>query len=85
MQDHPDDLGGVDSPGEWLWSDVVRRRAIDVRLKVNNGATNTALLVVVSAARRHNAANDSSPRNPSSTMRIFSSAPYCFRVTRRMS
>src|SRR6186713_1610497 len=36
-------------------------------------------------SRRHNAAIDSSPRNPSSTMRIFSSAPYCLRVTRRMS
>jgi hypothetical protein len=28
---------------------------------------------------------DSSPRNPSSTIRIFSSAPYCLRVARRMS
>jgi uncharacterized membrane protein YeiH len=27
----------------------------------------------------------SSPRSPSSTMRIFSSAEYCFRVARRMS
>jgi hypothetical protein len=26
-----------------------------------------------------------SPRRPSSTMRIFSSAEYCFRVARRMS
>jgi hypothetical protein len=26
---------------------------------------------------------ESSPRRPSSTMRIFSSAPYCFRVARR--
>src|SRR3954454_12349261 len=36
-------------------------------------------------SRRHNAAIDSSPRRPSSTMRIFSSAPYCLRVARRMS
>src|ERR671911_2263186 len=36
-------------------------------------------------SRRHSAAIDSSPRRPSSTMRIFSSAPYCLRVTRRMS
>jgi len=28
---------------------------------------------------------DSSPRRPSSTMRIFSSAEYCLRVGRRMS
>src|SRR5678815_3015994 len=36
-------------------------------------------------SRRHSAAIDSSPRRPSSTMRIFSSAPYCLRVARRMS
>src|SRR3954462_8006414 len=36
-------------------------------------------------SRRHNAAIDSSPRRPSSTMRIFSSAPYCLRVARRIS
>src|SRR5690606_27504753 len=33
----------------------------------------------------HSAAIDSSPRKPSSTMRIFSSAEYCLRVARRMS
>src|SRR5690606_22093386 len=36
-------------------------------------------------SRRHSAAIDSSPRRPSSTMRIFSSAEYCLRVARRMS
>src|SRR5690606_3346015 len=36
-------------------------------------------------SRRQSAAIDSSPRSPSSTMRIFSSAPYCLRVARRMS
>src|SRR4051794_18775859 len=36
-------------------------------------------------SRRHNAAIDASPRRPSSPMRIFSSAPYCLRVARRMS
>lgn len=36
-------------------------------------------------SRRHSAEIVSSPRSPSRTMRIFSSAPYCLRVTRRMS
>ena len=36
-------------------------------------------------SRRHSSAIVSSPRNPSSTMRIFSSAEYCLRVARRMS
>jgi hypothetical protein len=34
---------------------------------------------------RQSSAMVSSPRNPSSTMRIFSSAEYCLRVARRMS
>ncbi len=36
-------------------------------------------------SRRHSSAMLSSPRKPSSTMRIFSSAPYCLRVLRLMS
>src|SRR3982751_2684655 len=36
-------------------------------------------------SRRHSSEMFSSPRNPSSTMRIFSSAPYCLRVARRIS
>ena len=36
-------------------------------------------------SRRHSSAMVSSPRRPSSTMRIFSSAEYCLRVARRMS
>ena len=36
-------------------------------------------------SRRHSAAMLSSPRSPSSTMRIFSSAEYCLRVRRHMS
>ena len=35
--------------------------------------------------RRHSSAILSSPRRPSSTILIFSSAPYCLRVARRMS
>ena len=38
-----------------------------------------------SPSRRHSSAMLSSPRRPSSTMRIFSSAEYCFRVARRIS
>src|SRR4051812_8585824 len=34
---------------------------------------------------RHSSATLCSPRSPSSTMRIFSSAEYCLRVARRMS
>src|ERR1700683_1700674 len=36
-------------------------------------------------SRRHSSAMLSSPRRPSNTMRIFSSAEYCLRVARRMS
>src|ERR1700722_11196950 len=36
-------------------------------------------------SRRHSSEMFSSPRSPSSTMRIFSSAEYCRRVWRRMS
>src|ERR1700693_3428775 len=36
-------------------------------------------------SRRHSSEMFSSPRSPSSTMRIFSSAEYCRRVRRRMS
>src|SRR5271170_3306850 len=36
-------------------------------------------------SRRHSSAMLCSPRKPSSTTRIFSSAEYCFRVARRMS
>src|SRR5271167_4675113 len=36
-------------------------------------------------SRRHSSAMLCSPRKPSSTVRIFSSAEYCFRVARRMS
>src|SRR5271156_2611186 len=36
-------------------------------------------------SRRHSSAIDCSPRRPSSTTRIFSSAEYCLRVARRMS
>ena len=36
-------------------------------------------------SRRHSAAMLSSPRRPSSTMRIFSSAEWCLRVARRIS
>ena len=36
-------------------------------------------------SRRHSSAMVSSPRNPSRTMRIFSSAEYCLRVARRIS
>src|SRR6476661_6367954 len=36
-------------------------------------------------SRRHNSAMLCSPRRPSSTMRIFSSAEYCLRVARRIS
>ena len=36
-------------------------------------------------SRRHSSAMVSSPRNPSSTTRIFSSAEKCRRVARRMS
>jgi len=36
-------------------------------------------------SRRHNSAMLCSPRRPSSTMRIFSSAEYCLHVTLRMS
>src|SRR5271163_3240188 len=36
-------------------------------------------------SRRHNSAIGCSPRRPSSTTRIFSSAEYCLRVARRMS
>src|ERR687890_2541912 len=39
----------------------------------------------VMPARRHSSAMLSSPRKPSSTMRIFSSAEKCRRVARRMS
>ncbi len=35
-------------------------------------------------SRRQSSAIDVSPRRPSSTMRIFSSAAWCFRVARRM-
>src|SRR5277367_6632761 len=36
-------------------------------------------------SRRHSSEMFSSPRNPSSTIRIFSSAEYCRRVGRRIS
>ena len=36
-------------------------------------------------SRRHSEAILYSPRKPSRTMRIFSSAEYCFRVLRRIS
>src|SRR3954470_9260402 len=36
-------------------------------------------------SRRHSSATLCSPRSPSSTTRIFSSAEYCLRVARRMS
>ena len=36
-------------------------------------------------SRRHSAAMLSSPRRPSRTTRIFSSAEWCLRVRRRMS
>ena len=36
-------------------------------------------------SRRQSSEMVASPRNPSRTMRIFSSAEYCLRVTRRMS
>src|ERR1700760_501321 len=36
-------------------------------------------------SRRHSAAMLSSPRKPSSTMRILSSAEWCLRVARRIS
>ena len=35
--------------------------------------------------RRHSSEMFSSPRNPSSTIQIFSSAEYCRRIRRRMS
>ena len=35
-------------------------------------------------SRRHSSAIELSPRRPLSTMRIFSSAAWCFRVARRM-
>src|ERR1700733_5124803 len=35
-------------------------------------------------SRRQSSAIEVSPRRPSSTMRIFSSAAWCFRVARRM-
>ena len=36
-------------------------------------------------SRRQSSAIEVSPRRPSSTMRIFFSAAWCFRVARRMS
>ena len=36
-------------------------------------------------SRRHSSAIEVSPRRPSSTMRIFYSVAWCFRVARRMS
>ena len=42
-------------------------------------------IAVKELCRRHSSAMLDSPRRPSSTMRIFSSAEYCRRVARRMS
>jgi TolB-like protein len=39
----------------------------------------------LSPSRRQSSATEISPRRPSRTMRIFSSAPYCRRVARRIS
>jgi hypothetical protein len=57
----------------------------EARIAVRDHYRRKGLHLSAIPSRRHSAAIDSSPRNPSSTMRIFSSAPYCFRVIRRMS
>ena len=61
-----------------------KRAAIYVRVSTDKQTVENQLRELHRIAERQSSAIEVSPRRPSSTMRIFSSAAWCFRVARRM-
>jgi hypothetical protein len=68
--------------------DLIRRSrpcGVPCELASRNSFDQEQYMLSATPSRRQSSAIGVSPRRPSSTMRIFASAEYCFHVARRMS